>query len=71
MGKLIIRDHTGHSTVEFDKANRVSIEEAERRIREIPGCVLAEPTAKGVFKKVKAFNPDAEEVHVIRPLMGG
>lgn len=71
MGKLIIRDHTGHSTVEFDKANRLSIEEAERRIAEVPGCILAEPIGRGEFKKVEAFNPDAEEVHVIRPLIGG
>ena len=59
--KLLVMDHTGHSVVAFDKADRVSVEEAERRFKELTGLGFtpAVRTGEGQSKVIRAFDPDA------------
>lgn len=73
MGKLIVPDHTGHSTFEFDKTNPASVEAIERRVNELvkEGRAIAVRTGPGEFKRVKAFDPNAEETQMVPALMGG
>lgn len=71
--KLSIMDHTGHSTVEFDKANVVSLQKAMRRFDELmaKGHTAAVRTGPGELKQVRAFDPNAEETVLTPPLVGG
>lgn len=73
MPKLHIMDHSGHSTIDFDKANTISVAEAERRFKELTGAgfTAAVRAGPGESKVVKAFDPNAEETLLIPPLQGG
>lgn len=73
MGKQLVMDHSGHSTHEFDKASKVSLDEAEKRFKELTGrgFTVAENTGDGKFKIVRAFNPDAVETIFQPRLQGG
>lgn len=73
MPKQHVMDHTGHSTHEFNKANIVSAQEAEKRFAELTGkgFTAGVRTGPGEFKKVTAFDPDAEETVFIPQLIGG
>jgi hypothetical protein len=72
--KQLVLDHTGHSAHVFDKADVVSLSEAERRFQELTGkgfiaATRPEDGTPGVV--LKAFDPDAEAVVFIPALQGG
>jgi hypothetical protein len=73
MAKQIVMDHTGHSEHVFDRASVVSMQEAERRFKELTGSgfTAGERTGPGEFKKVSTFDPAAEETVFVPPLVGG
>lgn len=74
MGILSIMDQTGHSTLEFDKADPAQLEAAQAKFMELVGerkFTAAERTASGTIQKVKGFNPDAAETVLIPQLVGG
>jgi hypothetical protein len=73
MPKQHVMDHTGHSTYAFHRGDIVAVEEAERRFKELTGkgFTAGFRTDPGEFKKVTAFNPDAEETIFMPPLRGG
>lgn len=73
MPKLLIMDRSGHSEQEFDRADKVSVAEAERRFAELAGAgyAAAVRTGPGQSKLVRAFDPNAEETLLVPPLVGG
>jgi hypothetical protein len=74
MPKQLVLDHTGHSTHVFDKANTVSLEEAERRFKDLTGkgfLAATRPDDGSPGQALKAFDPDAETTVFIPPLQGG
>lgn len=73
MPKHIIMDQTGHSEHVFDRADIVSMEEAEARFKELTGRGFRAATRQpgGDAMVVDAFDPTAEETVFIPPLQGG
>lgn len=76
MGKLIVLDHTGHTTVEWDPAVEKETNEAAAMFAEIIrsnyGVAYSPSTdAPGKFEQVREFDPAAEEIIVRGPLVGG
>ena len=73
MAKQLVMDQTGHTEHVFDKANIVSLEEAERRFKELTGAgfTAAKRTAAGQSQLIKAFDPDVDETLFIPALKGG
>ena len=74
MQKLYIMDHTGHSTFEFDRANKVSLDEAMQRFDELVkerGFTAAVKTGDGRHEVVRNFDPGAEETIMFPRLKGG
>lgn len=73
MPKFSILDLTGHSTVEFDVKDKVSLDEAEKRFKELTGVgfTAAERTESGQSKRVKSFDPTATETLFFPRLQGG
>jgi hypothetical protein len=72
--RYLITDHTGHSVEEFDTANNVGMEEAQKRFAELTGQGMraAVPSAEEPTPKIiKDFDPNAEEVTFVRPIVGG
>lgn len=75
--KLQIMDHTGHSTLEFDKASPVALAEAQAIFEKCladggAGFEKHEPDEKGsTGTRLKAFNPEAEEILLRPQLVGG
>lgn len=69
-----IMDRTGHTVEAFDKANKVSVAEAEKRFKELTGMGFraAVPGDKGApGTLLKAFDKTAEDVLFIPALQGG
>lgn len=73
MLKFQIMDQTGHSTVEFDASNTVSLADAEKRFAELTGLGFTAGVrqADGTSKKVTAFDPTATEIAFYPHLQGG
>ncbi len=76
MNKFHIMDHTGHTTVEFDPADKLSTEQAMQRFAELTGekkMVAAEMHAlgPGQHRKIEAFDPAINETLFIPQLVGG
>jgi hypothetical protein len=73
MAKHYIMDRTGHTTVEFDKANTVDIEAAMKRFEELTSqgyrYAPKDETGQPVLKH--AFDPTAEEAIFFPQLQGG
>lgn len=71
-----VTDHTGHSTMEFIKGDKVSMAEAEQRFMELTGKGFRAAEKVGGDTKMpppgqQKFNPDADEVVFVRPIQGG
>jgi hypothetical protein len=77
MARHIIMDSSGHSTIEFDKANATDLAEAERRFRKLraKGFLAAEREGNGKHRVLAAgdnrLDTDAEETIFIPALKGG
>ena len=74
MPKQLIMDHTGHSEKVFDRADTVSVAEAERRFAELTGrgfraVALGQGGEPGEI--MKTFDPAVEQTLFIPQLMGG
>lgn len=74
MPKQLIMDHTGHSEKVFDKADKVSMDEAERRFAELTGkgfraVALGQSGEPGEI--IKGFDPNVEQTLFIPQLIGG
>lgn len=78
MGQLHIFDpHAGHQTVTWDPEVEDAVKEAERIFTE----KMNEPTPRYAYKvprggtgtaeRVTTFDPDAKEIFVIAPMVGG
>lgn len=74
MPKQQVMDHTGHTEHVFDKANAVSLAEAEERFKELTGRGFRPFMRSGPGEEatlIKAFDPTAEETLFIPHLQGG
>ena len=73
MGKVYFQDQTGHTTVEFDKADPASLKIVNDKIAEAiqQGARLAVKTGDGQFEIAKALDPNVDESLVIPQLIGG
>lgn len=69
-----IMDHTGHSEKVFDRADVVSVEEAEKRFAELTGRgfkAIAQGADGDAGTILKAFDPNVESTLFIPQLQGG
>lgn len=69
-----VMDHTGHSEIAWEKADVVSVEEAEKRFKELTGkgfkAIL--PGKNGEpGRLLKAFDPEVETTLFQPQLQGG
>ena len=69
-----VMDRSGHTEHAFDKADKVSLAEAEKRFAELTGkgflaAALAEDGKPG--RQLKAFDPDVEKTMFVPQLQGG
>jgi hypothetical protein len=66
-------DHTGDSRHRFDPNDAEAVARAERRFKELTesGFIAAERVAPGQSRRVKSFNPAAEETLFFPRLVGG
>jgi hypothetical protein len=73
MAIQIVIDHTGDSRHRFDPKDDEAVAKAERRFREltVTGFIAAERTAAGESRRVRSFNPNAEETLFFPRLVGG
>jgi hypothetical protein len=74
MAKHHIMDQSGHSTIEFDKANTVELDFAMARFKALTDGGHAAATRKAGAKDytvVKAFDPNADETLFVSPMKGG
>jgi hypothetical protein len=74
MAVHIIMDRSGDTRHEFDVKDRVSLEAAEARFRELTGrgfMAVAVPEDGGPGKQLKAFDETAERVMFVPALIGG
>jgi hypothetical protein len=72
--KFAIMDQTGHSTLEFDKADPAQLAAAHAKFDELVAekkFTAAERIAPGESRRVKSFDPDAGEMVFVPPLVGG
>lgn len=72
MPKQLVMDHNGHTEHVFDKADKVSLAEAERRFHELmkSGHVPAVLKEDGQHEVTRTFNPDVDTLFVPQ-LKGG
>lgn len=69
-----VMDHTGHSVVDFDKADPASMKQAEALFNKLVGesnRVAQRKSGETDYKVSKEFDPTQDEALVIRPLQGG
>jgi hypothetical protein len=73
MAIQIVMDTTGDSRHQFDPRDAKAVAEAEQRFNELTGAgfIAAERTGAGESRRVKSFNPDAEETLFVPRLVGG
>ena len=73
MAVQIVMDHTGDRRHHFDPNDAEAVRKAEGRFRELTtvGFVAAERTSAGQSRRVKSFNPAAEETLFFPRLVGG
>ena len=74
MAKHHVMDFTGHSTIEFDKANTVDLEAAMARFAELTGSGHTAAVRKDGatdYTVVKTFDPTADETLFVPAMQGG
>ena len=73
MATQIVMDHTGDSRHHFDPKDAEAVAKAERRFKELTesGFIAAERVSAGQSRRVKSFNPAAEETLFFPRLVGG
>jgi len=73
MAMQIVMDHTGDTRHQFDPQDADAVARAEKRFMELTGAgfVAAERTSAGQSRRVKSFNPAAEETLFFPRLVGG
>ena len=73
MPKQIVMDLNGDTRHEFDSADAIAVQEAEKRFMELTGAgfTAAERTGQGTSKVVRKFDPAAEETLFVPRLKGG
>jgi hypothetical protein len=73
MAIQIVMDHTGDSSHRFDPTDAEALAKAEKRFNELTGAgfIAAERTAAGESRRIKSFNPAAEETLFFPRLVGG
>ena len=74
MAKHHIMDHTGHSTIDFDKANKVELDAAMARFDELTGkghIAAVRKDGASDYTVVKAFDPTADDTLFIPQMVGG
>ena len=73
MATQIVMDHTGDSRHHFDPADAEAVAKAERRFRALmeAGFIAAERTGQGQSRRVKSFDPSADETLFFPRLVGG
>ncbi len=74
MTKHIVPDHSGHSTIEFDRANTVELGEAMERFEALTKSGHAAATRKAGetdFTVVKKFEDTQDETLFARHMQGG
>jgi len=66
-------DHTGDRRHHFNPNDAEATAKAERRFKELTGLgfVAAERTSAGQSRRIKSFNPAAEETLFFPRLVGG
>jgi hypothetical protein len=72
MAKHLVMDTSGHSTIEFDAKNTVSLAEAEKRFKELTGAGFTAAVREGEGKSrlIRSFDPTVEET-LFFPRIGG
>lgn len=73
MATQIVMDHTGDTRHQFDPADAKAVARAEQRFRELTeaGFVAARRTSAGESRRLKSFDPTAEETLFFPRLVGG
>jgi len=73
MATQIVMDFTGDSRHQFDPHDAQAVAKAEKRFNELTGAgfIAAERTSAGESRRVRSFNPSAEETLFIPRLVGG
>jgi hypothetical protein len=73
MAIQIVMDRTGDTRHSFDIHDRVEVEKAERRFKELTGAgfTAAVRTGPGEQKVIRSFDPTAEETLFYPRLVGG
>jgi hypothetical protein len=79
MGILIVMSPRGHDEFAFDNANRLEVEEIERRFNELIGQGFIPTEAKlgadgkptGEHNRIRQFDPEAEQTVMMPHLVGG
>ena len=73
MARQIVMDRTGDTRHEFDPQDAQALARAEKRFKELTGAgfVAAERTLAGQSRRLKSFNPAAEETLFFPRLVGG
>jgi hypothetical protein len=73
MATQVVMDFTGDSRHQFDPRDAEAVAKAAKRFMELTGAgfIAAERTAAGESRRVKAFDPTAEETLFIPRLVGG
>ena len=73
MATQIVMDHTGDSRHQFDPRDAEAVAKAEKRFRQLTdaGFTAAVRTASGESRRVKGFDPSADETLFFPRLVGG
>ena len=79
MGILVVMSPRGHDEFAFDKANKLEVEEIERRFKELTGQGFIAAEAKlgadgkptGEHSRIKDFAPEIERTVMMPHLVGG
>jgi hypothetical protein len=69
-----VMDHTGHSVVEFDKADPAALKQAEALFMKLVGegnRVAQRKSGETDYVVSKSFDPEKDEALVVRPMQGG
>lgn len=73
-GSLKVLDSSGHTTTEWDVAEPRTVQEAEKefnRLMAFNGFLAYSVEAPGKARQIREFEPEATEIIVHQPLVGG
>lgn len=74
MSVLRILDHHGDTTLEWDVKNKASVAEVRKEFNSImkgAGFMAFRIDSPTAGEHIKSFDPDAEEILITRPMVGG